>query len=982
MKWTPALIVASTLAPIGAVPAVHTKVPGNLPLRFEENQGRDPKRAAKYIARGPGFLLSLAPAESWLVWGATHIHTRLIGANRNASMEPEQRLPGMANYFLGNPAQWRKDVVGYARMKHRNVYDGIDLVFHGEQGRLEYDFVLAPRADPARIRLELTGQDGLQVDDNGDLVISTSLGEIRWKRPESYQDIGGKRVPVAGRFVLSDGRTVRFAFGAYDTARTLIIDPTLSYSTYLGGSGNDFARGVGVDGSGNVYVAGGTTSPNLPVLSPFQASYRGGGSDFLGGDAFVAKFNPSGTLVYITYLGGAADDVAFALAVDSAGDAYITGFTVSYDFPITLGAYQPQFAGAGGLSFTVFGDAFIAKLSPSGNHLIYSTYLGGSQDDIGTAIAIDGSGNAFVTGTTVSRNFPTTSGAYQTVLHGGNQEPLEPCCGGPFINSGDAFVAKINPTGSTLAYSTLIGGSSDELAWTIALDSSGNVYIGGFTLSSNFPTTTGALQRTFGGVERQTPYFVTGDGFITKFNPTLSGVIYSTYFGGSGDEFITGIAVDSSGDLYFTGYSSTMNLPTTPGAPQPTYSGYVQLPFLIEYLSGDAIVGKLNPAGSSLLYLTYLGGNRNDAGAAIALDGAGNAYVTGFTDSTNFPVTQDAVQRLAGGRGGSDPYFPFGDAFLTVVNPTGTGLVYSTFFGGSQDDVALGLAVAGGQAYLVGNTYSTDLRTTPAATQTSFGGAQQGFPELWGDAFYAVLSGFPAPPAISLIANAEGESATIAPNTWVEIKGLNLGPANDMRIWQDSDFVNNQMPTQLDGVSATVNGKNAYIWYISPTQVNILTPPDPISGPVQVVVTNNGIQSAAFTAQAQSVSPSFFVVNGGPYVLGQHADYGLVGPTSLFPGHSTPAKPSETIILYANGFGATSVPVISGSRMQTGDLRPLPVIKIGGVPANVTYAALVAPGEYVFAVEVPPGMPDGDQTITATYAGVSTQPGTLITIHN
>src|SRR5579864_7659365 len=450
MKWTCALIVVGTLAPLAAVPADHTKVPGNLPLRFEENQGRDPKRAAKFIARGPGFFLSLAPAESWLVWGAARMHTRLIGANRNASMEPEQRLSGMANYFLGDREQWRTDVIGYARIKHRNVYDGIDLVFHGEQGRLEYDFVLAPKADPARIRLELTGQGGLQVDDNGDLVVSTSAGEIRWKRPDSYQDIGGRRVPVAGRFVVSDGRTVRFALGAYDTARTLIIDPTLSYSTYLGGSGNDFARGVGIDGSGNVYVAVGTTSPNLPVLSPFQNSYRGGGSDFLGGDAFVAKFSPSGTLLYITYLGGAADDVALALAVDSAGGAYITGFTVSYDFPVAGKPYQPQFGGSGGLSFTVFGDAFVAKLSPSGNQLIYSTYLGGSQDDIGTAIAIDGSGNAFVTGTTVSRNFPTTSGAYQTVLHGGNQEPLEPCCGGPFINAGDAFVAKLDPTGSTL----------------------------------------------------------------------------------------------------------------------------------------------------------------------------------------------------------------------------------------------------------------------------------------------------------------------------------------------------------------------------------------------------------------------------------------------------------------------------------------------------------------------------------------------------
>ncbi len=982
MKWALLVVLGGTLAPLGAVPATRAKLLASLPLRFEENHGQDSRRAAKYVARGPGFLLGLAPSENWLTWGAARIHTRLIGANRNARMQPEQRLSGLANYFLGDRSHWRQDVAGYARIKHTGVYPGIDLVFHGEQGRLEYDFLVAPKANPARIRLEVTGQDDLKIDENGDLVISTSAGEVRWKRPESYQEVDGKRISVTGKFVISSGRIVSFAVGTYDSSKRLVIDPTLSYATYLGGGGNDFARGIGVDGSGNVYVSGGTTSPNLPVLSAFQSSYRGGGADFIGGDAYVAKFSPSGTLIYITYLGGAADDVAMGLAVDSAGDAYITGFTVSFDFPVAGTPFQSHFGGSGGLSFTVFGDAFVAKLSPAGNQLLYSTYLGGSQDDIGTAIAIDVSGNAYVTGSTISRNFPVTSGAYQTTLRGGNLNRLEPCCGGPFINAGDAFVVKLDPSGSSVPYATLIGGSSDELAWAIALDGAGNVYISGFTLSSNFPTTAGAYQRTFGGVDPQTYYFVTGDGFIAKFDPTLTNVIYSTYFGGQGDEFITGIAVDSAGDVYFTGYSSTMNLPTAPGAPQSAYAGYVLLPFLIEYLSGDAIVGKLNPSGSTLLYLTYLGGNRNDAAFSIAIDGAGDAYVTGFTDSTNFPVTQDAMQTLMAGDGGSDPYFPLGDAFLTVVNPTGTRLLYSTLFGGTQDEVALGMALFGGQVYLAGNTYSSNLRTTSAAAQSSFGGAQQGSYELWGDAFYAVIGGFPSPPAISLVANAEGEVTTIAPNTWVEIKGVSLAPPNHARIWQDSDFVNDQMPTQLDGVSATVNGKNAYVWYISPTQVNILTPPDPISGPVQVVVTNNGVQSAPFIARAQPVSPSFFVFNGGPYVVGQHADYSYLGPTSLYPGLSTPAKPGEVIILYANGFGPTSVQVVNGSKNQSGDLKPPPVIKIGGVAADVTFAGLVGPGEYVFAVKVPPGTPDGDQPITATYGGVSTQPGTLLTVHN
>ena len=252
---------------------------------------------------------------------------------------------------------------------------------------------------------------------------------------------------------------------------------------------------------------------------------------------------------------------------------------------------------------------------------------------------------------------------------------------------------------------------------------------------------------------------------------------------------------------------------------------------------------------------------------------------------------------------------------------------------------------------------------------------------LYVTAYFAGARTATTGPVIAEVANAEGENPAIAPNTWVEIKGVNLAPAGDSRTWQSSDFIANQMPAALDGVSVTVNGRSAYIYYISPTQINILTPPDAMSGAVQVVVTNNGIAGASFTAQAQTLSPSFFVFSGGPYIAAVHSKGGLIGPTTLYPG-STPAKPGEIVLIYANGFGQTNVLAAAGSSTQSGTLSPLPVIQIGGVTAPVQFAGLVAAGEFQFNVMIPASLANGDQSVTATYAGVSTQTGTLITIHN
>jgi uncharacterized protein (TIGR03437 family) len=635
------------------------------------------------------------------------------------------------------------------------------------------------------------------------------------------------------------------------------------------------------------------------------------------------------------------------------------------------------------------GDAFVAKLNPTGNKLIYSTYLGGSGDDVAFAIAIDAAGDAYVAGATSSLNFPLTPGGgeYQNRMKGGDGEPVKPCCALPFWDPGNAFVAKLDPTGSKLLFSTYLGGSLDDAAIAIAVDSSSNVYVAGCTISFDFPTTSGAFQTHFGGLdEENTANF--GDGFIAKMNSTGSSLIYSTYLGGTGDDCVNAIALDSSDDVYMTGSTDSTNMPVSQNAFQPSFAGYKTLPPAVEQNLGDAFVAKLNPSGSALLYLTYLGGNANDAGLAIAIDSSGDAFVAGFTDSTNFPLSASPYQSKMAGDGGKHYSVNVqGDVFLTVVNPTATEVLYSTYLGGKSDDGIGGILLDGsGNVYLAGGSSSPNMPVTSGAYQTAYGGG--------GDAYYAIFSGLSfTPPTITKVANAEGESATIAPNTWVEIKGSSL--ATDTRIWQNSDFVNNLLPTALDGSSVTFNGEKAFVYYISPSQINVLTPPDLASGTATVQVTINGVASGPATAPAQTYSPSFFVINGGPYIVATHLNGSLctepisgvclVGPTTLYPGYSTPAQPGETIVMYANGFGPTTPPVVSGSLTQSGTLVPASLqVRIDGVlvqPNPVTFAGLISPGLFQFNVVVPTNLSGGDHAISVSNEqGSTTQSGTLITV--
>jgi len=728
-------VTVATAAPLSFDTATRARVNatyGRLPLYFEANQGQtDPQ--VKFLARGGGQTLFLTPTEAVLVLTKANppaqgpqrtlispvaarragtqavVRMAFVGASPQPRIAGQKELAGKVNYFLGNdPAKWRTNVPIYAAVRYEGLYPGIDLVYYGNNRQLEYDLVVAPGADPSQIALTFEGADRLEIDANGDLVLHTAVGTIHQRRPIVYQQTNGIRSEVAGAYVLRGGNDIGFQVAAFDGSRPLIIDPVLAYSTLLGGSGWDAGYDIVVDAGGNAYVTGFAGSTDFPTTpGAFQTALLSGPYY----SAFVTKLNPTGSgLVYSTYLGGSGGEAGHAIAVDAAGHAYVTGATGSPDFPTTLGAFQTVFSSGH------YYNAFVTKLNPNGSGLIYSTYLGGSGDDAGFRITVDAAGNAYVTGTSGSTDFPTTLGAFQTA-----HSPFNPRCEQLSICF-DAFVTKLNPIGSALVYSTYLGGSELEMGNAIAVDAAGSAYVTGYTYSMDFPTTPGAFHPTPG---------VVADAFVTKLNLDGSGLAYSTYLGGSGGDAGYAIAVDAGGNAYVTGSTGSVNFPTTPGAFQPVHGSYYWFLWLTLHpdpnlcpnpntcLPADAFITKLNPAGSALVYSTYLGGKDSDGGSSIAIDAEGNVHVTGGTASLNFPTTVDAFQHMLPGCCGS--------AFVAKINPSYPGvlgLLYSTYLGGTYSDSSSGIAVdMGGNAYVVGTTSSSDFPTTPGAFQTSGRGA-------------------------------------------------------------------------------------------------------------------------------------------------------------------------------------------------------------------------------------------------------------------
>jgi hypothetical protein len=707
---------------------------GELPLHFEVNTGQTDGRV-RFLTRGNGYVLFLTADETVMALSAPAskragrggkeidfdhkggdqtparravVRMKLVGANQSAQIEGLDELPGKSNYFEGNdPANWRTDISTYARVAYRQVYPGVDVEFYGKRRQLEYDFVVAPGADPNLIRLSFKGAGALEVNDDGDLVLHAASGDVLQRRPVVYQDFDGVRREVESNYVVYGKSNVGFRVGAYDATRPLVIDPVLNYSTYLGGSGFDQGYGVAVDSSGNAYVTGQTGATNFPATaSGFETTGTG------GVDAFVTKINAAGNaLVYSTYLRGATGT---GVAVDANGNAYVTGDSQSLDFPTTAGAFQTTQSGY---------DTFITKLNATGSALVYSSRFGGGWDEHGRAIALDSAANAYVTGWTTCPSAPCDFpgvNAFQSRYGGGNN---------------DAFVTKMNASGTALVYSSFLGGgatqnAADDWGEAIAVDAGGNAYVTGETFAPDFPVTGGAFQTSRGG---------SLDAFVTKVSPSGQSLIYSTFLGGTGREESHGIAIDNAGDAFVAGHTESVDDPSTPRVNEsfPTTAGAFQT--VVD--SSDAFVTKLNPQGSSLVYSTRLGGTADanfvggvDRAWGIGIDAAGNAYVAGDTSSANFPRV-NPVQSVYGG--GSS------DAFVTKLNATGTSLFYSTFLGGNLTDEGRAIAVdSTGSAYVAGDTASFNFPTANPAQGANGGGVND-----HNDAFVAKLTdGATTPP--------------------------------------------------------------------------------------------------------------------------------------------------------------------------------------------------------------------------------------------
>jgi hypothetical protein len=893
---------------------------GQLPLGFEPNVGQTDHRV-KFLSRGRGYTLFFTQDQALVSLRSYQGHAleapavkhpfqtaknteeeqrradvfrmELVGANRAAKVSALDELPGKSNYFLGNnPSKWRTNIPTYSKLKYEGIYPGIDLVYYGNQRQLEYDFVVNPGAAPSDITLQVeTGNSELsaqglrlKIAPDGDLMVETDEGALRFHKPVVYQPAGGSHSPVVSsqvlgvssngprradarnpesqitnprsldaRYVLSAGNRIHFEISDYDKSRPLVIDPVLSYSTYLGGTGDEMGSGIKVDASGNAYIVGSTDSTDFPVSpAAYQKTNAGGTFCIYGspcGDAFVTKLSADGTaLVYSTFLGGSGAENGIAIAIDTSGNAYLTGSTGSTNFPVTLGVFQPT-CGPGCL-----GNAFISKLSPDGSSLVYSTYLGGSDQgftanlpDVGSGVAVDSSGNAYVTGMARSTDFPVTSGAFQTTMPN---------------TTASGFVAKLNPNASALIYSTYLGGSVQDAASAIAVDTLGNAYVTGQSSSPDFPTTNGAFQIPFG----TTADVVPTTSYVTKLSPDGSSLVYSASLGGTGG---TSIAVDSSGSAYVTGGALDF-FPTTSEA-------------LGSNCDTGSFVTKLMPDGSGVNYSTQYCALSGAVTLGLAVDSSGSAYLTGETSSTAFPATAGALQTAIGNA------CCFSDAFLTKLTPDGTAVVYSTYLGGSSSDQGSAVAVdSSGNAYLTGSTESADFPTANPFQATYAGG---------GDAFVSKISipttTFTLLPATMAFGNlGVGVTSTSQPGTLVNLSGgaLAISSVTTKGDFAQSNNCGNSLaagaqcsiqvtfkPSVAGAATGTLSvtaagstqsvtlsgtGVNGPVVSLLPSTPAILNPPYPlfVNQPVgttspPLTVTVNNIGNAQLTINSETLQP-------------------------------------------------------------------------------------------------------------------------------
>jgi len=755
---------------------------GQLPLTFEENHGQtDPRvqflsRAKGYTAflNAGGIVLSLRPAQSTKADVApnsspaqnrrpsnTALEFRLVGAASNVMATGEDLQPGRVNYFLGNDrAKWHTNVPTYRRVRYKNLYPGIDLIYYGNHRELEYDFAIAPHADPGSIEFEVRGARQIELGSDGNLIVTMSGGQLQFESPHVYQESNGLHVPLQGEYVIKSSNRVGFHVANFDRSKSLVIDPVLVYSTYLGGSGDDQPTGIAVDGNGSVYVTGSTDSTDLPLATL--------GSLPPGADhVFVAKFDASGSnLVYCDYIGGNSQDYGFALALDSANQVYVTGSTASSNFPL-VNAYQSTYPG----SF----NAFLTKISADGSSLLYSTYLGGNGSDVPSRVAVDNLSDILVAGTTSSTNFPVAN-AYQSAASS-NQ-------GGLYGNYG--FITKFTPDGSSLVYSTYFAGSSNmpdncggTQCWTapattlagMAIDSAGNAYVAGTTNTYDFPATEGAYLAA-NSTQDNSPV-----GFVSKIDGS-GNLQYSTYFyESSGFTIINAIAVDGSGSAYVTGV-------TYSDGAFPITSTSICDPGVYGAACSYAFVTKFDAAAATLVYSTFLGPNNNAIPVGIALDQNSDAFILSSTSSSSFGIVN-----------GIEPYGGGQDALLVEVDPAAGSQLFATYLGGSSNETAAGIALdSQGNLYLTGTTDSTDFPITPLAFQPQPGGNGDGFVMKIGPASAPSVSFTPG--ALTYPSQQVGSSSSAQQVTLRNLgsAGLSITSISAVGDFSETDTCGNMVP--------------------------------------------------------------------------------------------------------------------------------------------------------------------------------------------
>ncbi|MFN0166508.1 MAG: SBBP repeat-containing protein, partial [Bryobacteraceae bacterium] len=844
--------------------------------------------------------------------------------DRARPSRPEAELPlaGKTNYLVGaDPGRWRTDVANYGRVRMREVYPGIDAVFYGRDDSLEYDLVVSPGAEPRAIRLRFERARALRIDSNGDLLIQNREGELRHRRPLAYQEIGGVRKAVEARYKLLPADGVEVALGPYDRRRQLVIDPVLTYFHTMGGSEG---RRVALDREGNVYVAGNAYSGDLPVtpgaVGPTYSANlcaRGLSPGAPCLDVFVAKWDPTGTrLLWATYLGGRGDDSLSGLAVDAEGNAYLTGFTSSPDLPVTPGAAQTRYAGTQGAVYLSTGDAFVAKLNPQGGALVYSTYLGGRDEDSASEIAIDAGGNAYVTGTTSSSDFPTTPGAWRRALASSTA-----------IRQTDVFVTKLNPDGSGFLFSTYLGGSRNDAGMAITVDSGGQVAVAGNTMSPNFPTTDAASQKALRG---------SFDAFVARLDPSGSAILASTYLGGRGTEQVRAMAPDGTGGLLIAGVTDSLDLPVTGDALKSSIGDSIcsyQL-FGQPVACTDVFLARFDADSAQLRYATYFGGSGADSVGDIGVDSDGAIYLAGATSSSDFPVTVDAYQpcRRSTVQGS-------GDAFIAKLN-LGGRIEYSTYLGGSGGAQGNGLALTeAGEVLLTGSTAPVDFPPDPVRSLRLGGGSPTG-------AFLGRLNlGSPAQfPRLACVANAGSLlGGPVAPGQVVILQGAGIGPDDAVRFEAGTS---GYAAPQLAGVRVLFDDIAAPLVSVQSKQVIAVVPYATLGKDmVHVRVEYLGVTTNSYPVVVTSLSPAVFSSDGTG--RGQAAVVNEDGSVNS-PGN--PARKGSVVAIYATGLGPVNSPPEDGAINRDGFPQPegRVLVSIGGYSAEVPFAG-GAPGQ-VFGV--------------------------------